>query len=168
MSKIIRKAICLSTLALSVSTSVIAFGAENEEGFFPTFEQTASAWLDQDGNEVKVTVDLTDGWSVEFAHGAVYLYDGKADVNTEACAIGITLDEEAFRDYAADAPNRDNYREFARSFSFTEENGATDFFFTVGPDAYFMVSVNPEADGDIVSSRFSIEPSDFVEDSVGE
>jgi D-alanyl-D-alanine carboxypeptidase len=155
-----KKIICLSALILSMCISATVFGAESEEGFIPTFEQTASAYLDQDGNEVRVTVDLTDGWSADFARGAVYLYDGKADENAEAVAIGITLDEEVFNEYVATAPEQDNYREFARSFAYTEEDGTNDYFFSLGPDAYFMIAVNPEADGDAVSSRISVELSD--------
>ena len=156
------------TAALAMSISPIAFSAETETEFIPAYEQTASALLDQGGNEVRVTVDLTGGWSAEFAPGAVYIYDGKADENAEATAIGLTLDEKVFKEYAADAPDQDNYREFARSFSYTEENGWVDYFYSVGSDAYFMISVSPDLDADAVSMRFSVEPSDYVEDRVGE
>ena len=155
-----------ATFTLGLAT--VGFGSETESEWFPTFEQTASAWLDQGENEVKVTVDLAGGWSAEFAHAAVYLYDGEVDENTDATALGLTLDEKVFKEYAADAPDRDNYREFARSFSFTEEDGWTDYFYSVGPNAYFMISVSPGTDADAVSMRFSVEPSDYVEDSVGE
>jgi len=154
--------------ALAFGFTAVGFGAETESEEYPTYEQTASAWLDQGGNEVLVTVDLTGGWSAEFAHGAVYLYDGKVDENTPATAIAVTLDQEVFEEYVASAPSQENYREFARSFSYTEEDGSTDYFFSVGPDAYFMISVSPEEDADTVSSRFSVEPSDYTEDSVGE
>ena len=160
----------MSAAIFALGLTSAGFGAETETDWFPTYAQTASAWLDQGPNEVKVTVDLTGGWSCEFAHAAVYLYEGKADENTPAVAIGLTLDEEVFNEYVADAPDSDNYREFARSFSFTEEDGSTDYFFSVGPDAFFMISVSPDAagDADAISSRFSVEPSDYVEDSVGE
>lgn len=163
-----KRAIILGAAVLSMSIPVIAFGAETENDSYPSYEQTASAWLDQEGEEVKVTVDLTGGWSVEFAHGAVYLYDGKADINNEAVAIGLTLDEKTFRDYADKAPEENTYREFARSFAYADDAGTDYYFYTVGPDAYFMIQVAPEADGDIVSSRFSVEASDYVEDTEAE
>ncbi len=163
-----KKVICIGAAVLAMSFPLTTFCAETESDFIPTFEQTASAWLDQGENEVKVTVDLTDGWSVEFAKGAAYLYDGEADENAEAAAIGLTLDEEVFTEYMEAAQSSDSYREFAHSFTFTEEDGTNDYFFSVGPDAYFMIAVNPKADGDAVSSRFSVEPSDYVEDTVGE
>ena len=114
-----KKAICIGAAVLAMSFPLTTFCAETESDFIPTFEQTASAWLDQGENEVKVTVDLTDGWSVEFAKGAAYLYDGTADENAEAAAIGLTLDEEVFTEYMEAAQNSDSYREFAHSFTFT-------------------------------------------------
>ena len=164
-----RAMIALVSAALATTgLSTVGFGAETEKDWYPTYEQTASAWLDQDGTEVRVTVYLSDGWSVYFARGAAYLYDGPADDNADAAAIGITLDEEVFNEYVADARSHDSYREFARSFTYTEDDGSNLYFFTVGPDAYFMIDVSPEADGDAVSSRFSVEPSDYVEPDTGE
>ena len=90
-----KKAFVLCVI-ISMMCSMIAF-ADETELFFPTYEQTASAYLDQSGKAVKVTVDLTGGWSVEFAPGAVYLYEGNTD--GEAAALGITLDEEVFQEY---------------------------------------------------------------------
>ena len=72
-----KKAFVLCVI-ISMMCSMIAF-ADETELFFPTYEQTASAYLDQSGKAVKVTVDLTGGWSVEFAPGAVYLYEGNTD-----------------------------------------------------------------------------------------
>ena len=154
-----KKVITLGVI-ISLMSTMIVFADETE--FFPTYEQTASAYLDQDGNEVKVTVDLTGGWSVEFAPGAVYLYDGTVDENTPATALGITLDEDVFQDHLKAAQEIESYREFARSFAYTEEDGTNDYFFSLGPDTFFMISVSPDADGDIVSSRFSVERVDFL------
>ena len=153
-----KKAIALG-VALSLMGTMIAFGAETESDY-PTYEQTATAYLDQDGNEVIVTVDLTGGWSVEFAPGAVYLYEGNTD--GEAAALGITLDEEVFQDYTKEAKNSNSYREFAHCFSFTEENGYTDYFFSPGSGSFFMISVRPGEDSAIVRSRISIEPAEFL------
>lgn len=72
-----KKAFVLCVI-ISMMCSMIAF-ADETELFFPTYEQTASAYLDQSGKAVKVTVDLTGGWSVEFAPGAVYLYEGNTE-----------------------------------------------------------------------------------------
>lgn len=158
----------VSAAAFTLGLSTIGYAAETESAWYPTFEQTASAWLDQDGTEVRVTVDLTDGWSASFAHGAVYLYDGPDKEGTEAVAIGLTLDEEVFNDYAEEASSKDSYREFAHCFTFTEEDGSNDYFWSLSPDVYFMIAVRPQADGDIVSSRFSMELADSAEETATE
>lgn len=133
---------------------------DDDEYFFPTFEQTASAVLDRDGNAVKVTVDLSDGWSAEFAPGAVYLSEGSASEDVEADAIGLTLDKEVFDEYQELAVESDSYREYARCFSYVDDEGHTCFFYSVGPDAYFMIQVWSDEDPDEVSSRFAVEPFD--------
>ena len=153
-----KKFLVLCLVVFVLSFSVATFAAEKEV-FIPTFEQTATAILDQDGNEVEVTVDLTDGWSVEFARGAVYLTAGKASEDTDVAAIGLTLDEDVFTEYMAEALASDTYREFAHSFMYVDENNYSNYFYKVGTDGYFMISVSPDADGDAVSSRFSVGPS---------
>ena len=64
--------------------------------------QVATAWLDQADKEISVMVDLSGGWSVEFAHGAFYLYDGDYSEDSDATAIGLTLDQEVFEEYCTD------------------------------------------------------------------
>jgi hypothetical protein len=146
----------MSAAVLSAALSTAVFAAETESEFYPTYEQTASAYLDQDGHEVKVLIDISDGFSAEFAHGAAYLYDGAVSEDTEPVAVGLTLDEDVFEEYIETASASSSYREFARSFAYTEEDGTNNYFFQSGPDAYFMVSVAKGADGDAISSRFSV------------
>ena len=146
----------MSAAVLSAALSTAVFAAETESEFYPTYEQTASAYLDQDGHEVKVVIDITGGFSAEFAHDAAYLYDGTVSEDTEPVAIGLTLDEDVFDEYIETASASTSYREFAHSFAYTEDDGTNNYFFQSGPDAYFMVSVAKEADGDAVSSRFSV------------
>ena len=73
-------------------------------------KQTASAYLDQNENSaVEVTADLSGGWSVEFARGAVYLYDGEIAEGKEATAMLITLDKEVYEEYMAEAMTDENH-----------------------------------------------------------
>ena len=146
----------MNAAVLSAALSTAVFAAETESEFYPTYEQTASAYLDQDGHEVKILIDVSDGFSAEFAHGAAYLYDGAVSEDTEPVAVGLTLDEDVFEEYIETASASSSYREFARSFAYTEEDGTNNYFFQSGPDAYFMVSVAKGADGDAISSRFSV------------
>ena len=152
-----KKGIAISAIAamtLGLTTTAFADGA---------FEgcQTASAYLDQGGNEVAVTVDLSDGWTVDFAPSAVYLYDGPNNDDTDAVAIGLTLEEDVYNGYIADAENQTDYRMDDGITSYIEEDGSYDYFFEVGDDskAYFMISVNKDAEGDAVMSRIAVERS---------
>lgn len=141
-----------AAMAIGISTS--SFAATPFEG-----KQTVSALLDQNENIVKVTIDLSDGWSAEFVHGAVYLYNGPADAENKSVAIGLTLNEDVYLDYIAanDAPD---YKEENGIVSYMEEGGTQDYFFEVDVDgsdsAYFMISVDNGFDGDAVFNRFDV------------
>ena len=93
-------------IAFSLCAGGAGFAEEGNGG-----RQVATAWLDQEGNEISVLVDLTGGWSVEFARGALYLYEGDYSEDKEAVAIGITLDQEVFEEYCAEAASAETYRE---------------------------------------------------------
>ena len=109
-------ALILTTAMIFGTTPVFA------EEAFPG-KQTATAILDQEGHSVKVVVDLSGGWSADFARGAVYLYDGPNDVNTDAVAIGITQEEETYNDYLKYAKKQKGYRTEDGIVSFIDENG---------------------------------------------
>ena len=47
-------------------------------------KQTAEAWIYEGDIRTLARIDLTDGWSVEFAQGAVYMYDTEITPTTEA------------------------------------------------------------------------------------
>jgi hypothetical protein len=68
----------------------------------------------------------------------------------------------SLQDYTKEAKNSNSYREFAHCFSFTEENGYTDYFFSPGSGSFFMISVRPGEDSAIVRSRISIEPAELL------
>lgn len=160
--KIMKKAfafILAASLTVGMATAVFAHSA-----FVGV--QSASAYLDQDGKEIRVTVDLSDGWSAEFAHGAVYLYDGPNDGEKDAIAMGLTLEKEAFEDHIARAEEMTGFRTEDGIVSYVEEDGTQDYFFEVDNDseAYFMISVLPDTDGDAIMSRFAAHAEDIEED----
>ena len=84
----------------------------------------------------------------------------------EAVAIGLTLDEETYNDYLAGAEEQPNYRTEDGITFFTEENGAQDYFFEAGEGtgAFFMITVDSEADGNAIMSRFVAEASEIARD----
>ena len=138
--------------ALSICAGGAGLAEESREG-----RQVATAWLDQAGNEISVTVDLSGGWSVEFAHGALYLYDGDYSEDKDATAIGLTLEQEVFEEYCAEAVSSESYREIEGAKYYTREDGTGAYLTLVGDDAYFLLSVNEGVEGDAVFERIKLE-----------
>ena len=162
MKKLIALGIA-AVMAAGITSTVFAGSFEGK--------QTARACLDQDGKEVLVIVDLSDGYSVEFVPGAVYLYDGPNDDGVEAVAIGLTIDEEVYNDYLRGAEDQPNYRTEDGITFYTEEDGTQDYFFEAGEGtgAFFMISVDSKADGNMIMSRFAAQSTGIIgEEEPGE
>ena len=115
--------------------------------------QIASAHLDQDGKGIDVTIDLSDGWSVEFAAGAFYLYEGPYSEDKESTAMGITLEKQVFEEYCEQAAASDSCRDLDGTLVYTADSGENCYLVRVGEDAFMMLTVKPETDGDAVFSR---------------
>jgi D-alanyl-D-alanine carboxypeptidase len=167
-NKMMKKIFAAGITAAMILGTTAAVHAETELMF--KGKQSASGYLDQDGNEVLVTVDLSDGWSVEFAHGAVYLYDGPNDVGKEAAAVGLTIDEEVYNEQLAIAETQDDYRADDGITAYTEPAGSKNYFFAPGENSYFMIAVseNAEEDADAIMSRISVQSvQDEADESAG-
>ena len=123
----------------------------------------AAAVLDEDTNPVFVKVDLNGGWDVRFASGALYLYDAalpqdEAEAEAmEAVAIGVTLEEDVFNEYKAEAEKSGSMRELENGFAYTAGDGTEDYFITVGDGAYFMIDTEPGTDGEEIFGRLYLE-----------
>ena len=133
-------------LALCVVLALLT-GATAEGG-----RQTASAVLDSESEAVIATVDLTGGWSVEFARGAFYLYDGEITEDSPAVAIGLTLDQEVYEEDLAEAKASDSYREVGDAVCYAAD-GSTYYLYAVGDAAWFMLDVMDGRDGDAIAER---------------
>ena len=97
-------------------------------------KQYASAYLMAENCEITTTVDLTDGYSCEFATGAVYLYD-KDSNNT---AIAMTLDQDVYEDYTSHAQAASDTKEYNGGVMFTEDDQMI-YICEVGDSAYFGI-----------------------------
>ena len=139
-------------LAFSLSAMGAGVAENTNEG-----RQVATAWLDQDGNEIAVEVDLSGGWSVEFAHGAFYLYDGDYSKDKDASATGITLDKEVFEEYRDEAASATVHRTFDDYECYVAEDETSVYLTRVGEDAYFMLRVQSGMEGDAVFARVHLE-----------
>lgn len=159
-----KKILCLLLagviLASSAFGAVSALAAETPEENAAEAaggRQIAAACLDQTGRRIDVVVDLSGGWSVEFASGAFYLYDGDYSEDKEAAAIGMTLDKQVFEEYCEEAAASDSYKELDEALFYTTEDGYGNYLVPVGDDACFMLTVMPGADGDGAFARVQVE-----------
>lgn len=118
-------------------------------------KQTVSGYLDQEGNTVDATVDITGGYSAEFARGAIYLNE-KDDINV---AIGMTLDKEVYDEYYAQAQADENHKEVNGGVIFSEE-GQMGYLCPVGDSAYFAVFAEDVTQNEMesIANRFTVEP----------
>ena len=97
-------------------------------------KQTASVYLDQEGNTVTATVDLSDGYSCDFARGAVYLQDK----DNASAAIAITLEQDVYEDYLSAAKADANSKEIGGGIMY-QADGEMSFIKPVGESAYFGI-----------------------------
>ena len=140
----------LMAAALAIGLAVCAA----EDG---SAAQTASAWLDQDGSVVLVTVDLTGGWSVEFARGAAYLYDGAITEGKECVAMLVTLDKEVYDEDLAAAQAEGNAAEAGGGIVYPSYEGWT-CLARVEDAAYYLIQAYGDVDVEDICARFVVEP----------
>ena len=118
-------------------------------------KQTATAYLDQEGNTISATVDLSDGYSCDIARGAIYLQDDKDN----AVAMGLALEQDTYNDYAAAAKASADSKEIAGGIMF-QRDGEMIFVKTVGGSAYFGVFADnaTPAQMEKLVERFEVGP----------
>ena len=97
------KLICISICLFLCSFLILCTGCQSSKDETKEVKQTANAWISEDDVRTSATVDLTGGWSVEFATGAIYIYDKEITPNTDAVAMCITLSEEVYNDHLKEA-----------------------------------------------------------------
>ena len=118
-------------------------------------KQTVSGYLDQAGNTIDATVDVSDGYSADFARGAIYLYE-KNDKNV---AIGMTLDKEVYDEYFAQAQADKDHKEVNGGVIF-KADGQMGYICPVGESAYFAVFSEEvtAAQMESIAQRFTVTP----------
>ena len=120
-------------------------------------KQTASAYLDQNENSaVEVTADLSGGWSVEFARGAVYLYDGEIAEGKEATAMLITLDKEVYEEYMAEAMTDENHKEVNGGIYYAGSEAESAYLTSLNDSVFIRIITDNEENIETIVSRFSI------------
>lgn len=143
----------ITTVIVTAAIALALFaGCAKKNG---TVKQTASAYLDQDGNTITVTVDLTDGYSCDFSRGAVYLIDDKGYEGVYA----ITLDEIVYEEDLAIAKADPDSKEINGGIMYSED-GQMRYICTVGDSAYFGIfaeKITP-AQMEKIIARFTAVP----------
>ncbi len=145
-----KKIICV-LLAAAMVFALAACGSGNANGG----KQTASAYLDQDGNCVTVTVDLSGGWSVEFVRGAAYLYDGETTEVKEGVAMLITLDKDVYEEDMAKAMADTSHKEADGGVYYADEAGRGAYLVSLNDSAFVLITANAK-DIEAVVARFAL------------
>ena len=144
-----KKTICM-LLAVIMVLALAACGSGNSG------KQTASAYLDQDGNCVTVTVDLSGGWSVEFVRGAAYLYDGEITEGKEGVATLITLAKEVYEEDLAEAMEDGNHKEADGGVYYTDDGNRAAYLVSLNDSAYILITAANKKDIEAIVARFAL------------
>ena len=148
-----KRTICLLLAAVMV-LALAACGAGNAN----SGKQTASAYLNQtEGAAVYVTADLSGGWSMEFARGAAYLYDGEITAGKDAVAILLTLDKDVYEDHLAAAMDDQNHKEASGGVFFAYDENTTAFLTALNDSAYVLIETKDKANAEAIVARFTLE-----------
>ncbi len=147
-----KKTICV-ILAVCIVLSLAACGSGNVN----SGKQTASAYLDQsEAAVVKVTVDLSGGWSVEFARGAVYLYNGEITEGKESVAMLITLDKKVYEEHLAKAMAVGSRKEADDGIYFAGDGNQAAYLTALNDSAYILITAKEKASMEAIVSRFML------------
>ena len=124
-------------------------------------KQSASAWLTAEDDEGRflAKVDLTGGYSVEFASGAVYLYDQEiVDGETESVAMAVSLSEEVYNEYMDEAGQSDTYREVDGAYvAYVNGSDEDSYLVQVGENGFVLITMDHGDDSDDLFARFAFE-----------
>ena len=158
-----KKAICLIGSVALCAALLAGCGQSGApaETAADAVKQSASAWLTAEDDEGRflAKVDLTGGYSVEFASGAVYLYDQEiVDGETESVAMAISLSEEVYNEYMDEAGQSDTYREVDGAYvAYVNGSDEDSYLVQVGENGFVLITMDHGDDSDDLFARFAFE-----------
>ena len=135
---------------------ILCTGCQSNKDKLKEVKQSATAWIQEGDVRTSATVDLTGGWSVEFAPGAVYLYDKEITPDTEAVAMCITLSEEVYNDHLKEAKESKAYKE-TDDYIYYEGYDSYEYLYNLN-NTYFLISVYDKLQSNDIIKRFSLIP----------
>ena len=103
-------------------------------------KQTASAWIGDDTAGATAIIDLSGGWSVDFAEDCFTLYDCEITENADYAAMGVIVEKAAYNDYLKAAQNSDTYKKTNDYVYFENEDGAI-YLRIINNEAHFVLIV---------------------------
>ena len=158
-----KKAICLIGSVALCAALLAGCGQSGApaETAADAVKQSASAWLTAEDDEGRflAKVDLTGGYSVEFASGAVYLYDQEiVDGETESVAMAISLSEEVYNEYMDEANQSDTYREVDGAYvAYVNGSDEDSYLVQVGENGFVLITMDHGDGNDDLFARFAFE-----------
>ena len=158
-----KKAICLIGSVALCAALLAGCGQSGApaETAADAVKQSASAWLTAGDDEGRflAKVDLTGGYSVEFASGAVYLYDQEiVDGETESVAMAVSLSEEVYNEYMDEANQSDTYREVDGAYvAYVNGSDEDSYLVQVGENGFVLITMDQGDDSDDLFARFAFE-----------
>ncbi|MBR7045667.1 MAG: hypothetical protein IKI23_08415 [Lachnospiraceae bacterium] len=116
----------------------------------------ASAYLRQDSdNAAELIVELTGGWSVEFARGAAYI--AKGDKLDETAAMLLVLDQEVYEENLAEAMEDPDHKEADGGIYYTYYDGRPAFLASVNDDIQYLISIEGDAEIEDMVRRCTVK-----------
>lgn len=146
--------------ALAENSTQSQTAASAEDG-----KQIAARTYFRYGRDIDVALDLTGGWSAEFASAAMYLYDGPYNEDRETTAFGCLMNQLDYDQYAADFKDYDSFRQSEDgSLEVTDEEGDNRYIFPVTKYVYFLIVTKKGTDPEAVRQRFDVTAAPLNED----
>ena len=147
-----KRMICVLLAAVMV-LSLAACGNGNAS----SGKQTASAYLNQDEDvAVEVTADLSGGWSVEFARGAAYLYDGEITEGKEGIAMLLTIDKDVYDEDYAKAMADGSHKEADGGVYYTDDGNRAAYLASLNDSAYILITTANKKDIEATVARIAL------------
>jgi|GEM_PF-964373 len=110
-----------------------------------------------DGTTVSVTVDLSDGWTVEYGENATYVFDGNMHGFDEAIAYGVYVDKEEYDEIVSEYSSYDSYEEVENGIRFIESDELSKYVMDLGNDIYYMIMATEPDQAEEIYAHFDVK-----------
>ena len=144
----------VSALAVILSVFVLWGCGSASQASAP---QTETHTFESDGINMVVSVDLSDGYAVEFATGAVYLYSDESKSDDSLCAFGFPLTQEEYDQIIAERDLYESFDEVGGGVIYAD-GIADNYAYAVEGGQFFRIAVQNDSgvDPDSVYERFEV------------